>query len=76
MVGVNKSAISAYENGLRQPSYDVLIRLANLYSVTTDYLLGRRNVKSLDVSGLTDREIALITELIAELSKKNDGNIG
>jgi len=31
LVGVSKGAISAYETDIRQPSYDVLIRLANLY---------------------------------------------
>ena len=30
LVGVSKGAISAYETDIRQPSYDVLIRLANL----------------------------------------------
>ena len=41
LVGVSKGAISAYETDIRQPSYDVLIRLANLYRVSADYLLGR-----------------------------------
>ena len=36
LVGVSKGAISAYETDIRQPSYDVLIRLANLYRVSTD----------------------------------------
>lgn len=31
LVGVSKGAISAYETDIRQPSYDVLIRLANPY---------------------------------------------
>ena len=69
IVGVNKSAISAYENGLRQPSYPVLVKLANLYRVTTDYLLGREHGKMLDLSGLTEREIAIVTDLVHELSR-------
>ena len=40
IIGVNKRQISAYENDSRQPSYDILIRLAVLYHVSTDYLLG------------------------------------
>lgn len=39
-VGVSRSAISAYENSIRQPSYDILVQLARLYGVSTDYLLG------------------------------------
>ena len=70
IVGVNKSAISAYENGLRQPSYQVLIKLANLYRVTTDYLLGRRQGNLIDLAGLSEREIAIVTDLVQELSSK------
>ena len=39
-LGVTKSVISAYETGLRLPSYDILIHIAKIYSVSTDYLLG------------------------------------
>ena len=34
IIGVNKRQISAYENDSRQPSYDILIRLAVLYHVS------------------------------------------
>ena len=52
-VGVSKSIVSAYENGSRRPSYDMLIKLARLFNVTTDYLLGLEQKKQLDLSGLT-----------------------
>ena len=39
--GITKSSVSAYENGTRLPSYDVLVRLAEIFHVSTDYLLGR-----------------------------------
>ena len=68
-VGVNKSAISAYENDLRQPSYDVLVKLAKLYKVSVDYLLGMKPARTLDVSELTDEEIAVLDSLIAMLTK-------
>lgn len=71
LVGVSKGAISAYETDIRQPSYDVLIRLANLYRVSTDYLLGRTDDRTLDISGLTAREVVMITELVASMSAKN-----
>ncbi len=71
LVGVSKGAISAYETDIRQPSYEVLIRLANLYRVSTDYLLGRTDDRSLDISGLTAHEAALIAELVASMSVKN-----
>lgn len=71
LVGVSKGAISAYETDIRQPSYDVLIRLANLYRVSADYLLDRTDDRTLDISGLTAREVVMITELVASMSAKN-----
>ena len=38
-VGVNQSSISNYESGLRTPSLEVLIRLAEFFEVSLDYLL-------------------------------------
>lgn len=71
LVGVSKGAISAYETDIRQPSYDVLIRLANLYRVSTDYLLGRTDDRTLDISGLSAREVAIVSELVASMTAKN-----
>ena len=71
LVGVSKGAISAYETDIRQPSYDVLIRLANLYRVSVDYLLGRTDARTLDISALTTHEAAMISELVASMTMKN-----
>lgn len=71
LVGVSKGAISAYENDIRQPSYDVLIRLANLYRVSTDYLLGRTDDRTIDISGLSADEVAIISDLVASMTAKN-----
>ncbi len=71
LVGISKGAISAYETDIRQPSYDVLIRLANLYRVSVDYLLGRTDDRTLDISGLTTHEAAMISELVASMTMKN-----
>lgn len=36
---VNPATVSAWEVGKAQPSYDILVELANYFDVTTDYLL-------------------------------------
>ena len=71
LVNVTKSAVSAWEGDMRQPPYDTLIRLADIYHVSTDYLLGRTNDRPLDLSGLTTAEVALVTELVASMTAKN-----
>lgn len=40
MLGVTFSTVSAWEVGKAQPSYDILVKLAQYFGVTTDYLLG------------------------------------
>lgn len=39
-VGITRPAYSAYESGKRQPDYQILGKLAALFDVSTDYLLG------------------------------------
>lgn len=63
-LGVTKSVISAYETGLRMPSYDILIQMARIFKVSTDYLLGVEPKTSLDLSGLTEEESTALIKLI------------
>ncbi len=72
IIGVKKGAVSSYENGSRQPSYDILLSLARLYRASTDYLLGLTDARNLDVSGLTDHEVEVLCELVSIMAAKND----
>ncbi len=67
-VWVSKAMISSYELSTRAPSYEVLIKLSKLFGVSTDYLLGVERKRTIDTSGLSDRQIRLILDLIEEMS--------
>ena len=67
---VTKSVISAYENGLRLPSYDILIHISRIFGVSTDYLLGLERKQEIDLSWLTDEEIAALLELILAIKRR------
>lgn len=67
---LTKSVISAYETGLRMPSYDVLIAISKIFKVTTDYLLGLERKQEIDLSGLTDEEINALMNLIKAMKHK------
>lgn len=69
-VGVAVSAISSYEAGNRYPSYTVLIRLARIFHVSTDYLLGLQARSEIDITGLDEEEIEVTEKMIAVLRKK------
>lgn len=40
-IGVKSNTLSGYENGTRSPDPEMIVKLAELYNVTTDYLLGK-----------------------------------
>lgn len=63
-LGVAKSVVSYYESGDRFPSYDVLIKIAQGFHVTTDYMLGIERKRVIDVSGLSEKEIAAIIGVV------------
>src|SRR5690625_3011831 len=43
-IGVKSNTLSGYENGTRTPEPNMIKELANVYGVTTDYLLGRTDI--------------------------------
>ena len=70
-VWLSKAVVSKYENGLGYPTFDVLIRIADFFGVTTDYLLGVSKGKTIDVSDLSDSQIDALHRIIIEFSKTN-----
>ena len=66
-VGISKAMISAYETASKAPSIEVLIRLSRLFGVSVDYLVCVDAPKVIDVSGLDDEYLALISALIEKL---------
>lgn len=70
-IGLAISAVSSYESGSRYPSYEALIKLAHIFHVSTDYLLGMTDRRNVDVTGLGDDEIELVSQLVEMLRGKH-----
>lgn len=66
---LTKSVVSAYETDLRLPSYDILIKIAVIFGVTTDYLLGVNHTQLIDASGLDDADNQMVIQLIHRLKQ-------
>lgn len=71
LLNVNKTTVSYYENNIRQPSYLTLIRIASIFNVSTDYLLGCQRNLVIDVSALNDSDLELVRNLVESLGEKN-----
>ena len=70
-VGITKATISAYENGTRLPSYDVLIKIAQLFHVSLDNILGYSNKYVIDVTGLDQKQRNTIHEVVSTYRRHN-----
>lgn len=46
-LGISRSAVSHLENGRHEPGLDMLEKLADLFDVSIDYLVGRSNMRKL-----------------------------
>ncbi len=65
-LSVSKQTISNWENNNIQPSVEMLIKLADLFSVSTDYLLCREKIR-LEIEGLTDTQISHLQDIINDI---------
>lgn len=72
-LGVTGASVSAYENGVRSPSFDVLIKISNILGISTDELLGRakKTEQTMDVSGLSEEQVASLRQMAAFYRKYN-----
>jgi len=69
-LNVAKSIISYYESGDRFPSYDVLIKIAHTFHVTTDFLLDMERTRILDVSDLKEEDVHALETIANALRNK------
>lgn len=67
-LNVTAQCYQGYETGYRQPTPEMLCKLADIFGVSVDYLLGRENEKAVAPKGTTD----IATNFIKELGLEND----
>lgn len=47
-LGISQQALSKWENEKTEPDNDSLVKLANYFNVSTDYLLGNSETRQVD----------------------------
>jgi len=67
---ISRSCLSGIESGRRDPNLDTLIRLADYFDVSVDYLLGRSNLPILQRGLTANRSPEEVLDLIASLIKQ------
>ena len=44
-LGISRASLINYESGIRIPDIELLYKIADVFQVSTDYLLGKSNLK-------------------------------
>lgn len=77
-IGITQETISAYINGKAKPSADTLIKLADYFNTTTDYILDRTTINCrieyVKPNNLNDDEFNIINKY-RSLSKEHKAKI-
>lgn len=65
-LGISKSSIGMYENGNREPNFDLLEKIADYFNVDMDYLLGKSDIANkykLSQKSADDDEESIFSEV-------------
>ena len=71
-LNVSKQTVSNWENNNILPSIEMLVKISQFFSVSTDYLLELDSRSYIEVTGLTDVQLAHVRQIIDDI---NQGDI-
>lgn len=74
-MGITRNGINSWEQGLSMPSPGSLVELSRIFLVSTDYLLGVERLETINVTGLDERDVALLAELADRLRQKKGSSL-
>ena len=64
---VSKQSVSNWENNTIMPSIEILLKISKFFRVSTDYLLELDDRTYVEVTGLSDKQVAHIQILIKDI---------
>lgn len=69
-LNISKQTVSNWENNNILPSIEMLVKIAQFFMVSTDYLLELDQREYLEITGLTDEQTAHIKEIIRDITSQ------
>ena len=66
-MNITRNGVNSWEQGLSMPSPACLVDLAKVFSVSTDYLLGVERLETVNVTGLDEKDVAMLARLADRL---------
>ena len=74
-LGITRSSVNAWEMGISVPSTQYVVELANIFKVSTDFLLGVKSTATVYGEGLSEMDVQLVNAVIAHLREKESAII-
>lgn len=69
-LSVSKQTVSNWENNNILPSIEMLIKISQFFSVSTDFLLELDKRSYIEVTGLSEKHLAHIQQIIKDILDK------
>ena len=66
-MSITRNGVNSWEQGLSMPSPACLVDLSKVFSVSTDYLLGVERLETVNVTGLDEKDVAMLAQLADRL---------
>ena len=73
-INISRIKISRYENGEVEPNISTLIKLADYFNVSIDFLIGHRLNNKIDISNLNEAQQNII-KMATELNEINSARV-
>ena len=66
-INITRNGVNSWEQVLSMPSPACLVDLSKVFSVSTDYLLGVERLETVNVTGLDEKDVAMLAQLADRL---------
>lgn len=71
-LGISRSSVNAWEIGISSISIKNVEQLAILFNVSSDFLLDLNQSATINVSGLTDEQVAMVLQFVEHIRSLNN----
>ena len=66
-INITRNGVNSWEQALSMSSPACLLDLSKVFSVSTDYLLGVERLETVNVTGLDEKDVAMLAQLADRL---------
>ncbi len=63
-LGLTRSSVNGWEMGISLPSTPIIVELAKIFHVSSDYLLGLEENSTISIRNLSCREVAALSDIV------------